>query len=61
MKKKAYLYQRFSSDQQIGNSSIYRQSFKQHQWLEAHPEFECEGEYVDESKSASKGEHLKRG
>jgi len=61
MKKKAYLYQRFSSDQQIGNSSIYRQSFKQHQWLEAHPEFECEGECVDESKSASKGEHLKRG
>ncbi len=61
MKKKAYLYQRFSSDQQIGNSSIYRQSFKQHEWLEAHPEFECEGEYTDESKSASKGEHLKRG
>ena len=41
--------------------SIYRQSFKQHEWLKAHPEFECEGEYTDESKSASKGEHLKRG
>ena len=61
MKKKAYLYQRFSSDQQIGNSSIYRQSFKQHEWLEAHPEFECEGEYVDEALSGSTGAHLKRG
>jgi hypothetical protein len=61
MKRKAYLYQRFSSDQQIGNSSIFRQSFKQHEWLKAHPDFECDGEYVDESKSASKGDHLKRG
>lgn len=59
--KKAYLYQRFSSEKQKGNSSLYRQTEEQEKWLINNPDVEVAGRYVDEGLSGYKGEHLKKG
>jgi DNA invertase Pin-like site-specific DNA recombinase len=61
-KRKAYLYQRFSSEQQKDNSSIFRQFEHQTRWLQQNPDVEAEGEpWVDEALSGSTGAHLKHG
>ncbi len=59
--KKAYLYQRFSSEKQKGNSSLYRQTDAQENWLINNPDVEVAGRYVDEGLSGYKGDHLKKG
>jgi hypothetical protein len=60
-KIKAYLYNRISSEQQIGNSSLYRQTTAQEAWLAKHPEVEVADIVVDEAMSGFKGQHLKVG
>ena len=60
-----YLYQRFSSVKQEGNSSLHRQGEAQKRWLEEHPNCvvgELEnGSFVDEGISGFKGKHLESG
>ena len=61
-KRKAYLYQRFSSEYQQGNSSLFRQLEHQTRWLKNNPDVEAEGEpWVDEAVSGRTGAHLKHG
>ncbi|MGK0379025.1 MAG: hypothetical protein ACJA1Z_002848 [Patiriisocius sp.] len=62
--RKAYLYQRFSSEVQRGNSSEERQLDLQLQWLEENKDraIQAEGKIMlDDGFSAYKGEHLKYG
>lgn len=61
MKKKAYLYQRFSSDRQKGNSSLFRQTEAQTSWLAMHPDVEVVERLVDDGISGFTGENLKHG
>jgi hypothetical protein len=61
MTRKAYLYQRFSSVGQTGNSSIFRQTEAQTAWLRAHPDVEVVETLNDSGLSGYKGEHLKKG
>ena len=61
MKRKVYAYQRFSSDAQIGNSSLDRQSKLISSWLNRHPECELEEEIVDEGISAYTGKNISDG
>ena len=58
---KAYLYQRFSSDVQKGNSSIFRQTESQEAWLKAHPNVVVQERLVDDGLSGFKGDHLSKG
>lgn len=58
MKRKAYLYQRVSSDAQRDNSSLFRQSEAQQAWLAMHPDVEFEKKLVDDGYSGFKGENL---
>lgn len=58
---KAYLYQRFSSDVQKGNSSIFRQTEAQEAWLKAHPNVVVQERLVDDGLSGFKGDHLSKG
>jgi hypothetical protein len=60
-KRKAYLYQRFSSDRQKGNSSLFRQSEAQRIWLIQNPDVEVVESLVDDGFSGFKGEHLTKG
>jgi hypothetical protein len=60
-KIKAYLYQRFSSEKQSGNSSLYRQTEAQEAWLARHPEVIVEERLIDEAMSGFKGHHLAKG
>jgi len=59
--RKAYLYQRFSSEKQKGNSSLYRQTEAQDKWLLKNPDVKVAGRYVDDGLSGFKGDHLKKG
>lgn len=61
MARKAYLYQRFSSAKQSGNSSIFRQTEAQSAWLRAHPDVEVVDRLNDSGLSGYKGDHLKKG
>lgn len=61
MKRKAYLYQRFSSERQRGNSSIFRQTEAQTAWLARHPDVEVAERLVDDGISAYKGDNAKIG
>lgn len=60
-----YLYQRFSSQAQEGNSSLYRQGEAQREWLSNHPGcevVELEGKpLIDAGVSAFSGKHLSSG
>ncbi|HIF9342113.1 TPA: recombinase family protein [Photobacterium damselae] len=60
-KRYAVTYQRFSSDRQMGNSSIDRQTNSQKEWLKANPDVEVIDEYVDEAMSGWSGKHLEKG
>lgn len=59
--RSAYLYQRFSSEQQLGNSSLFRQTQAQEDWLTLHPEVVVEERLVDHAMSGYKGHHLTKG
>ncbi len=61
MKRKAYLYQRFSSERQKGNSSIFRQTEAQTAWLARHPDVEVVERLVDDGISGHKGENVTKG
>ena len=61
MKRKAYLYQRVSSEAQRDNSSLFRQSEAQQAWLAMHPDVEFEKKLVDDGYSGFKGENLEYG
>lgn len=60
-----YLYQRFSSHTQEGNSSLFRQGEAQREWLRNHPScnvVELEGKpLIDAGVSAFSGKHLSSG
>lgn len=60
-----YLYQRFSSQAQEGNSSLFRQGEAQREWLRNHPNcsvVELEGKpLIDSGLSAFSGKHLSSG
>lgn len=58
MKRKAYLYQRVSSEAQRDNSSLFRQSEAQQAWLAMHPDVAFERKLVDDGYSGFKGENL---
>ncbi|WP_137166541.1 recombinase family protein [Salinimonas lutimaris] len=60
--RKAYLYQRFSSDAQKGNSSAERQLDLQNEWLEKNSHRAVlEDSMLDEGYSATKGNQIKFG
>ena len=60
-----YLYQRFSSVGQDGNSSLFRQGEAQRDWLKSHPdcvETEIDNSpFIDAGVSAFSGKHLESG
>lgn len=64
-KRRAYLYQRYSSATQDGNSSLFRQTESQQAWLARHPEVETEGpnmyRFVDQGVSGFSGKNVNRG
>ena len=57
----AYLYQRFSSEQQKGNSSLFRQTEAQDAWLANNPDVVVQEKLVDQGLSGFTGAHLKKG
>jgi hypothetical protein len=59
--RSAYLYQRISSEQQKGNSSLFRQTEAQDAWLASNPDVKVQSKLVDEGLSGYKGEHLTKG
>ena len=59
--RKAYLYQRFSSEKQRGNSSTYRQTLAQEKWLSEHPDVVVVKKLLDDGLSATKGEQISKG
>ncbi|MDO6508690.1 recombinase family protein [Colwellia sp. 4_MG-2023] len=59
--RKAYLYQRFSSDAQKGNSSLFRQTDSQEAWLKTNPDVVVEDKLVDDGLSGFKGHNLSKG
>lgn len=65
MSGNVYLYQRFSSSAQEGNSSLYRQGLAQQEWLDRNPDCvvkQLDGKpLVDSKYSAYKSEHLVSG
>lgn len=65
-KRRAYLYQRYSSISQDGNSSLYRQTESQQAWLARHPEIETdEGpdrfRFIDKGVSGFRGKNVNKG
>ena len=60
-----YLYQRFSSSKQEGNSSLFRQGEAQKEWLSRHPNcvvVELDDKpLIDAGLSAYKGKHVEHG
>ncbi|MBU2979735.1 recombinase family protein [Alteromonas sp. C1M14] len=60
-----YLYQRFSSSKQEGNSSLFRQGEAQKEWLSRHPNCVVveldEQPLIDSGVSAYKGKHVEHG
>jgi hypothetical protein len=65
LSRNVYLYQRFSSSKQEGNSSLFRQGEAQQLWLSLNPKcqvVELDGSpLIDEGVSAYSGKHLKSG
>ncbi|WP_051219834.1 recombinase family protein [Rheinheimera baltica] len=61
MKRKAYFYQRVSSDAQRNNSSLFRQSETQKAWLAMNPGVELETILVDDGYSAFNGDNVQYG
>jgi DNA invertase Pin-like site-specific DNA recombinase len=59
--RSAFLYQRFSSEQQSGNSSLFRQTQAQEDWLTRHPDVVVAERLVDHAMSGYKGHHLTKG
>jgi hypothetical protein len=57
MKRKVYTYQRYSSQAQKGNSSLYRQTEAQNQWFQRHPDCILESQFSDEGVSAYHGKN----
>ena len=60
-KRKAVTYQRFSSQAQLGNSSIERQTNSQKDWLKKNPDVVVIDEFVDEAMSGWNGKNLEKG
>jgi predicted site-specific integrase-resolvase len=60
-KRFAVTYQRFSSERQIGNSSLDRQTDTQKEWLKQNPDVTVIDSFVDEAMSGWSGKHLKDG
>lgn len=64
-KRYAYLYQRYSSAKQDGNSSLFRQTESQQAWLARHPEVEIDESnrhrYIDEGVSGFTGKNANKG
>lgn len=60
-KRLAVTYQRFSSQTQLGNSSLDRQTESQKKWLEANPDVVVVDSFVDEAMSGWSGKNLKKG
>lgn len=60
-----YLYQRFSSSKQEGNSSLFRQGEAQKEWLARHPNCQVveleDKPLIDAGLSAYKGKHVESG
>ena len=54
-KRKAVTYQRFSSQAQLGNSSIERQTNSQKDWLKKNPDVVVIDEFVDAAMSGWNG------
>jgi hypothetical protein len=65
LSRNVYLYQRFSSSKQEGNSSLFRQGEAQQLWLSLNPKcqvVELDGSpLIDEGVSAYSGKHLESG
>lgn len=59
--RQAILYQRFSSTKQINNSSLFRQTEAQENWLKSNDDVVVIDKYVDEAMSGWTGKHLKKG
>lgn len=60
-KRFAVTYQRFSSERQIGNSSLDRQTNSQKDWLKQNPDVTVIDSFVDEAMSGWSGKHLEDG
>lgn len=60
-KRKAVTYQRFSSQAQLGNSSLERQTNSQKQWLKNNPDVVVIDSFVDEAMSGWSGKNLEKG
>ncbi|MCG9714886.1 recombinase family protein [Shewanella insulae] len=60
-KRFAVTYQRFSSERQMGNSSLDRQTDAQKAWLKQNPDVVVIDSFVDEAMSGWSGKHLKDG
>jgi len=60
-KRKAILYQRFSSASQVGNSSLDRQTDAQKAWLKNNKDVVVIDSYVDKQMSGWSGKHIKDG
>lgn len=60
-RRRAVTYQRFSSERQIGNSSLGRQQDETISWLKRNPDVEVIDSFVDQAMSGWSGKHLKDG
>ncbi|OEF09518.1 recombinase family protein [Vibrio genomosp. F10] len=60
-KRFAVTYQRFSSERQVGNSSLDRQTDSQREWLRQNPDVTVIDSFVDEAMSGWSGKHLEDG
>ena len=60
-KRKAVTYQRFSSQSQLGNSSIDRQTASQKEWLKMNSDVVVIDSFVDEAMSGWSGKNLEKG
>lgn len=57
----AVTYQRFSSERQVNNSSLDRQTDAQKAWLKQNPDVTVIDSFVDEAMSGWSGKHLEDG
>jgi len=60
-KRRAVTYQRFSSQAQLGNSSLDRQTNSQKEWLKKNPDVVVIDSFVDEAMSGWSGKNLEKG
>lgn len=61
IKRFAVTYQRFSSQAQLGNSSLDRQTDSQINWLKQNPDVQVIDRFVDEAMSGWSGKNLENG